>query len=181
MLKKKWEIIEDHYYEKFRIFSAKRSRRENPRTGKPFDFFLMEGLDWTNIIVLTRDNQIVLVEQYRHGADKLTLELPGGAVEKDESPIDAASREVKEETGFSLSKIIPLGAIYPNPAMQSMKLHVFVGHTDDSPQALQQLDSGEDIQIVVKPLDQFLTDIKECRADHALTTAAIGLYLIGVR
>lgn len=178
---KSWKILDEHYYEKFHLFSIKRSRRENPRTGIPFDFFLMNGLDWTTVIVLTRRNEIVLVEQYRHGANKLTLELPGGAVEKGESPIDAAARELNEETGFTLSKIESLGSIYTNPAMQSMKLHVFLGFTDDLVPAAQQLDTGEDIRIIVKPLDEFLNDVKECRAEHALTTAAVGLYLLGTR
>ena len=175
---KAWKVIEEQYYEKFRIFSAKRSRRENPRTGKPFDFFLMEGMDWTNTILLTPENNIVLVEQYRQGADRVTIELPGGAVEPDEDVMKAASREVLEETGFAVSEMNFLGSAFANPAMQSMKLHIFLGRTLDRTPQPQQLDSEEDIRIIVKPIDEFLEDVRQGKAEHALTVAAIGMYLL---
>lgn len=177
-MSKPWKILEEHYYERFKIFSAKRSRRENPRTGVPFDFFLMEGVDWTNVIALTKQQEIVLVRQYRHGADKPTLELPGGTVEPGEDPLDAARRELLEETGFHVPELRSLGSLYANPAMQSMQLHLFVGEIANAIPDTQQLDPGEDIQIVVKPLTEFLTDVREGRAEHALTAAAIGLFLL---
>lgn len=176
-----WKILEETYYERFKIFSAKRSRRENPRTGVPFDFFLMEGLNWTKVIALTAQKEIVLVRQYRHGADTPMLELPGGVVEAGEDPSAAAQREILEETGFRISNLRSLGSPYANPAMQSMRLHVFSAEVENAKPAMQCLDAGEDIQVIVKPFAEFLDDVKEGRAEHALTVAAIGLYLLHTR
>ena len=173
-----WRVIEEQYYEKFRLFSAKRSRRENPKNGQPFDFFLMEGLDWTNIILLNPRREIVLVEQFRQGADRVTLELPGGAVEANETPLAAATRETVEETGFTPKPLKHLGSVFANPAMQSMRLHVFLGEVDGSTQIPQALDSEEEIRIVQKPLDDFLEDVRTGRAEHALTAAAVAMFLL---
>jgi len=173
----RWKIIAESYLARFEMFSAKTSKRINPRTGNPFEFFLMEGLDWVTILTLTPDNQIVLVEQYRHGSDTITLESPGGAIDPGEDPCDAASRELGEETGYTAQRFEKLGVLHPNPAMQSMRLHCFLAEgavrVSD-----QNLDQGEDIKIVVVPLLEFSERISRGEITHALVVAVFGLFLL---
>jgi len=76
----RWAVETEHIYEAFKIFTLKRSRRTNPRTGKPFDFFWMEGLSWVNVVPLTPAGEVVLVGQYRHGTGEYTLEITVGCI-----------------------------------------------------------------------------------------------------
>lgn len=170
-----WAVETEHVYEAFKIFTVKRSRRTNPRTGKPFDFFLMEGLSWVNVVPLTPAGEVVLVRQYRHGTEEYTLEIPGGCIEiEDREPAVAAARELQEETGYLSERVAPLGVVAPNPAMMSMRLHTFVAH-GCRPASTQRLDPGEDIAVVVKPLTEVFELVRGGTINHALVVAAFGL------
>ena len=171
-----WKVLDEHVYETFKIFRIRRSGRENPRTGKRFDFLLMDGLDWVNIIPLTENNEVVLVRQYRHGSESYTWEIPGGCVEKGENPKDSALRELKEETGYeALGEVIHLGTIHPNPAMQAMRCDCFVAR-GVTLKGLQELDPGEDIQVALKPLEEVRAMIARGEISHAIVLAAFALF-----
>lgn len=171
----KWEVLEETCYERFKIFSIKKSRRVNPRTASIFDFFLIDALDWVNVIAITADSELVLVEQYRHGSEEWLLEFPGGVVEADEpDPALSGARELKEETGYEAEKIELIGSIRPNPAMLSNKLHVCVARNVRLAGS-QSLDSGEDIRVVLKPLSELKSLIASGELRHAHVIAAVAL------
>ncbi|MCB0339949.1 MAG: NUDIX hydrolase, partial [Bdellovibrionales bacterium] len=154
--------------------SLRKSRRINPRTKRPFDFLLMDGLDWVNIIALTPSNEVVLVEQYRHGVGEWTVEIPGGCVEQDEAPLDGAQRELKEETGYEVSEIEHLGSFMANPAMQSMKVHTYLAR--GAKQVSQpNLDAGEDIRVSVRPLGEVMSLVRTGTIQHSIVMAALFL------
>ncbi len=172
-----WRIVEDYVYQTFRIFDIRRSKRINPRTNKPFDFFLMRGLDWVNVIPITKEGEVVLVKQYRHGSETYTIEIPGGCVEKEEDPAQSALRELEEETGYRGKSAELLGVIHPNPAMQAMRLHCYVAR-DVELVGPQSLDGGEDIEVLTRSLAQVREMLRSGEVSHALVVAALGLYLI---
>jgi len=174
---KKWKQISEHIFEEFPIFTAKKVSRENPRTGKPHTFFLMEGLDWVNVIALTKENQIVLIRQHRHGIDKTTLEIPGGCIDPGEKPEETALRELKEETGYYSRNISQLGMVHANPAMQSMKAYTYLVR-DAEKISEQTLETGEDIEVILKPFDEAFELVKKGVITHSLVVAALGLYKI---
>ena len=169
-----WQILSEHIYEQFKIFSAKRSTRVNPRTGKPFDFFLMEGHDWVNLIPVTPRETVVFVKQYRHGSEEFTLETPGGTVEPNENPQDTALRELTEETGYSAQAVMHLGTLKPNPAMQKMQIHYYIARGVERTHA-QSLDPGEDIEVIERPLIEVPQMIQSGELTSALVVAAFGL------
>src|SRR5664279_2839452 len=93
---KPWKILESHYIHKI----VRIDKCELPN-GMTLDGFVLEYGDWATILAVTKQQQVVLVRQYRHGAQKVMLELPGGAMDaRDESPLQAARRELLEETGY---------------------------------------------------------------------------------
>src|SRR4051794_13499119 len=80
-------------------------------------YYLIDERSWACVIALTPDGRLVLVEQYRHGAGGVTLELPAGDCEAGEDPADAAARELAEETGYrAIARPTPLGRLWPEPA-----------------------------------------------------------------
>ena len=73
----------------------------SPRTGKEHDFFVLDSVNWVNVIAVTPDQQLVMVEQYRHGSNTVELEIPGGMMDPGETdPVATAVRELREETGY---------------------------------------------------------------------------------
>ena len=91
------------------------------------DYYVNEYADWVNAIVLTKDQKIVLVEQYRHPGSDFYLEIPAGKIEDGETFEEGIVREVREETGYiSDRKPILLGEFMVNPATQTNKVITFL-------------------------------------------------------
>ena len=87
------------------------------------DYIVLDARDWV-IVVPLLDDKFIMVKQWRHGEKKLSLEFPGGVIEKDEKPEVAAVRELEEETGYKAGKLTKIGEINPNPALFSNHLHI---------------------------------------------------------
>jgi ADP-ribose pyrophosphatase len=164
---KPWKVLETSYFRpRFRIDKCELTN------GNLLDATILEFRSWANIVALTKNGEVVLVKQYRHGACESLLEFPGGVVEDDEDPMDGAKRELLEETGYSASKLIPLGKIYPNPALQTNTLHCFLA-LDAEKVGEQSLDAGEDIEVHLVPLDELIKMAKHGEFRHALMTAVL--------
>ena len=88
----------------YKIFGVRRERYESPRTGQELNATIVEAPDWVNVIALTPEEQCVLVRQYRFGTERVALEIPGGMIDADESPLLAAERELREETGYGAQR-----------------------------------------------------------------------------
>nr|WP_276599476.1 NUDIX hydrolase [Nannocystis sp. SCPEA4] len=121
---------------------------EHPRTGSRRQYVTLDAPDWVNLVALTPEGQLVLVRQWRHGTRRFELELPAGAIDRGETPEQAAARELLEETGYSAATISRLGEVAPNAAFQHNRCYtvlaegcVRTGETD--------FDEGEDIEIVL--------------------------------
>jgi 8-oxo-dGTP pyrophosphatase MutT (NUDIX family) len=110
------------------------------------DYYVLEYPDWVNAIAITQDNEIILVRQYRHAAGEVILELPGGCIEKGESPEEAIRRELQEETGYQFTDIEFLSSLYANPATANNKTHCYIARGGQLV-GKQQLDKGEEIDI----------------------------------
>lgn len=121
-----WPLVRSELFADCRIFQVRRRISRSPQTGREHDFFVLTGSDWVNVIPLTIDNEVVMIEQYRHGSQDVTLEIPGGMVDAGEWPRDAAARETLEETGYVAPELITLGRTRPNPAIHDNWLHTFL-------------------------------------------------------
>jgi 8-oxo-dGTP pyrophosphatase MutT (NUDIX family) len=135
----------------------------------------LEAQAWVNIIPITACRKIVLIRQYRHGIRDFTLELPGGIVEKGDTPKDAAHRELLEETGYNTTNMISLGAVHTNPAFMNNRCYTFLA-TDVEKVSKQELDAREDIVIELLPVEEIPGLIKKGVITHSLIVAAFYRY-----
>lgn len=168
-----WPLKHTELVGDFKIFRMRRNWRVSPRTGRDHEFVVLEAPDWVNIIALTRDDQAVLVEQFRHGTATVDLEVPGGVMDpKDASPVATAIRELREETGYCGRNARVLGTIAPNPAIQSNTCHTVLIE-DCELSASVDFDPGEDIRTRLCPVDRLKDLVAEGRVRHSLVAVAI--------
>jgi ADP-ribose pyrophosphatase len=160
-----------------RVFKVRRDHSADPRDGRTHDFYVIEAPDWINVIPLTEDGRVVLIEQYRHGAGEVSLEIPGGMVDAGESPAEAAARELLEETGYEAGEVLFLGKTRPNPAIQDNWIHTFVAR--GVVYRHEPLNAGTEQTVVrVVPLERIPALIAEGRITHSLVV--VGFYWLGL-
>jgi ADP-ribose pyrophosphatase len=141
------------------------------------DYYVLEYPDWVNAIALTEDNEIILVRQYRHAAGEVILELPGGCIEKGESPEEAIKRELQEETGYQFTEIEFLSSLYANPATANNKTHCYIARGGQLV-GKQQLDKGEEIDIELVSPEKLKELLLNNEFGQALHTSGVFYALI---
>ena len=144
----------------------------HPRAGAK-RFSVIECADWVNVIAVTPAREVVLIRQFRVGTRVVCLEIPGGMVDGDEEPADAAARELLEETGYSAPRWSRLATLAPNPAIQDNHLHVFLAD-GATRTAAPRPDGSEVIDVVTAPLAAVRDKLLAGEIDHALVVAAFG-------
>lgn len=155
----------------YRVFKTAFVDGIHPRTGATKRFSLIEAVDWVNVIAITPDQQVVLIEQFRVGSNELCLEIPGGMVDAGETPAEAAARELSEETGYTAARWHNLGRVSPNPAIMTNWLYTFLAE-DAVQTSPQHLEGSEVIDLRVATLAECHAAIRDGRIDHALVVAA---------
>lgn len=171
---KLWKELDSRIVHEGVVFDLCQSTLQNPTNGYTGNFYFIKCTDWVNVIPVTPKNEVVLIRQYRHGAQSISLEIPGGMVDKEEAnPNLAARRELEEETGYTSSEIISLGTVNPNPAIQRNLCHFFLAKNAMlMGNGTQHLDPAEDIEVILLPLAEIPTLIKNGTIFHALVICA---------
>ena len=112
-----------------RIFDLYQVNKISPK-GESGMFYMLDTPDWITVIPLITDKNgidcFLMVEQYRHGSNEITLEFPAGMIDEGELPIDAVKRELLEETGYSPGEVIEIGAVSPNPAFMNNISYTYI-------------------------------------------------------
>jgi 8-oxo-dGTP pyrophosphatase MutT (NUDIX family) len=161
-----------------RVFELYKERLKIPSKEYEDDFFYINSVDWVNIIAITDNSEVVMVEQYRVGIDQVTLELPGGILDhKDELASKAAERELLEETGYGGAELVSLGSIHPNPALINNVSHAFLARGVKKIQE-PALDPAEQIRTKLVPFADIPQLIQEGKLSHSLHVATF--YLLGL-
>ncbi len=172
----KWKTDSRKRQLETRIFTIDEVSRTHPETGVTGNFVVVDSPQWVNIIPVTESGHIVLVEQYRHGTDEVTLELPGGMIESGEDPREAGERECLEETGFgSSAEAELLGVADPNPAWLNNKCYMYVWR-GCAKVAQQNLDMHEDIHVQLVPIKEVPALLLDGTIAHSLVLSAFLFY-----
>ncbi len=174
---KPWPKIRTRSNRSYRVFSVRTDIVLSPRTHKNHDFYIIESNDWVNIIPITADRQVVMVRQYRHGSGEVTLEIPGGLVDDQDTPRQAAARELLEETGYRAKKWSKIGCVNPNPALFQNRCYTYLAQ-DIRKVADLKPDQTEDIEVVLVPLSEIPGLIRKGRIDHSIVITAFTHYFL---
>jgi 8-oxo-dGTP pyrophosphatase MutT (NUDIX family) len=167
-----WLTDKDSFIGNFKIFDLHKVIRKSQSGQKKGEFVYLNSPDWVNIIPITKKNKVVLIEQFRHGTNELTIEIPGGMIEQSEEPGSAGSRECAEETGYySNSKPELLGIITPNPAFLNNRCYSFVWR-DVEKTYEQNLDGNEEISVFEVSIDDVRKMIRDGKINHSLVLNA---------
>lgn len=138
-------------------------------------FYRFNFSDWVNIVALTDDLQLVLIKQFRFGSQQVEIEIPGGAIERNELPLIAGLRELMEETGYAGDSGRIIGKVQPNPALQSNWCYTILVENVKRV-ANQQMDEMEDIEVVTIPLEQMQQMVAQGEISHGLVLNALMFY-----
>lgn len=124
-------------------------------------YYVFEQPEWITVVPVTPDGHIILVNEYRHGARVVGTGLVGGTVEEtDSTPIDAALRELEEETGYIATELIQLGFSWANWANQTNRVHHFLA-TGCIPTGQQAPDDNELIEVSLQPFDTVASQLHQ--------------------
>lgn len=173
---KLWREIKSEELLDCRILRVYRSTAVSPHTGRAHDFVQIRSVDWVQVIPITAAGEIVMVKQFRVGSGTVTLEIPGGLLDKGEDPAAGALRECLEETGYVAKTVRPMGSMNPNPALFTNRLHSFYA-LDVERVADIKNEHSEYTEVVLVPLHELEGMLREGRIDHSLVAATLWRYL----
>jgi 8-oxo-dGTP pyrophosphatase MutT (NUDIX family) len=173
-----WTEVERKEVYHSRVVSVNDARCRSPQ-GEERTFTVIDSSDWVIVVPLIktiRGDCFLMVRQWRHGSGELSLEFPGGVIEKGEKPEEGAVRELAEESAYRAEKLLKLGTMSPNPAIMSNHVHFYYAE-DLVPLSHQNLDEDEFVDAELIPAEEVLRDMGKPPYVHSLTAAALALYL----
>lgn len=168
----KWKKLSSKYLVKEKWATLRVDTCELQNGSVKDDYYVLEYPNWVNAIALTEENKIIMVRQYRHAADIISLEVPGGVIDGDELPEYAIRRELLEETGYSFKSAELIATLYPNPATANNVTYTYLlkGGTKTHEQHLDEHEILNVEEYTIAEVKQLLADNK---IDQALHCAAL--------
>ena len=167
----RWTVQKKEPTTDYKIFGVRRQRSRHNASSRDGLFSIVDSPDWINVVAITPDENVIMVRQFRHGTDSITLEIPGGLVDPGEDMLSAAQRELREETGYVSDEWRALGPIHPNPAFMTNQCGLFLA-TNARCTSQLELDPNEVIEVVSHPLRDVPSLIETGVITHSLVLSA---------
>jgi ADP-ribose pyrophosphatase len=169
---KPWKILSSTYLVRAPWAVLRKDRCLMSNGHEVPDYYVLEYPDWVNMVALTEQGEFILVRQYRHAAAEIVLEIPGGVIDEGETPLEAAHRELLEETGYVFDEVKPLSTLFPNPATSNNRTLTYLftgGRKVQEP----HLDPQEELEVLLASPAEVLAWLQGNQFGQALHTAAL--------
>jgi len=163
-----WKTLSSSYIHKGPWATLRADKCEMPDGRIVDEYYVLEYPNWVNAVAITEDNKVLMVTQYRHAANIVSLEIPGGVIDGDEKPVDAMRRELLEETGYQFDDFELLCTVYANPSTANNHTYCYLAKGGKKVQE-QDLDEHEELVVsehTIAEVKQLLLDNKIAQALH---------------
>jgi ADP-ribose pyrophosphatase len=168
-----WKKVRSKPIGDFRVFKLRSDVFLSPRTGREHDFYVLDSVGWVNVLAVTSDQKLVMVEQYRPGSNTVELEIPGGMMDPgDTDPAAAAARELREETGYAGENARVLGKIWSNPAILTNRTFTVLIENCRRQHEVQ-FDGAEDLTTRLVPVADVPKLVADEKIGHSLVVVAL--------
>lgn len=162
----------------FRIFKAVEVESISPE-GEKSVFVQLDSPDWVNIVCTVKNDEgedcFLMVRQFRHGSASITLEFPAGLVDPGEDPLEAAKRELLEETGTRAEELVLIGRANPDPAFMNNTCWTYMA-VNPVTDMKQSLDEHELIDVELVPVKEYEAEMGNGGFINAITILAYTWY-----
>lgn len=151
-----WQFLNSSVHAECKVFDILKNRFRHPKQEREADFYVVHSRPWANICAVTPDRKLVMIRQFRFGVQDFAWEFPGGIIDSAEDPVEAAVRELREETGYEGKNPRIIGQVWPNPAIQDNQCTLVrvdeatLGHPTD-------WDENEEIEVALVPYEELKT------------------------
>lgn len=173
---KAWRVLRSEYLIKRPWLTARRDELELPDGRIVPEYYVLEYPDWVNVIAITADGHFVMERQYRHALGCTCFELPCGVMEEGETPLEAAKRELAEETGYGSGEWRELMVLSANPSTMTNLTHCFLA-TGVERVTEQHLDPTEELSVHLLSRDEVLGLLRNNEMMQSLMVAPLMTYL----
>ncbi|MBE6304434.1 MAG: NUDIX hydrolase [Bacteroidales bacterium] len=168
----KWKLLESEYLIQRPWLTARCDKVQLPNGTIHDEYYVLEYPTWINVIAITDEGKYVMVEQYRHGLQDVFTEIVAGVVESGEPPIEAAKRELLEETGFGGGEWSLNAVLSANPGSMNNLTYSFIAKGVKK-LCEQHLDETEDINVKLLSEDEVRRMLRNDEIKQALMAAPL--------
>lgn len=167
-----WTTLESEYLIRRPWLTARRDKVALPDGRVHDEYYVLEYPDWVNVIAITAEGDYIIEQQWRQGLGRVSTEICAGVVEAGEEPLEAARRELSEETGYEGGEWEKLMVVAPNPGMMNNLCHCFVARGVRKVTS-QHLDATEDIRVFLCPRDEVFRRLQRGEFLQAMMAAPL--------